>query len=205
MLLLQGEELQSSCWLKLHCKQTLTHSFILSLIFRSSPDWVAHGASWRPAKVLGHGPGLVSNVFGWFVGAHAKNIWKLLFFSQYTVWHLQGFSSCPLLWLPTVTLLRLLNSVSVLHSHQRWHSFLVQPATSLLFKNNSACSCFPYPKLSVEKARPLSFGPFCRLCLVNIHTNNLPSALWCDGQTMFHAPCDQNRFTFITFTGTQWS
>lgn len=205
MLLLQGEELQCSVgWnfiasRHLHILLYFLLSFAVHLIELPMVLLGGQPRSW--GMDLGLCPMCLDDLWVPMQRISAK----LLFFSQYTVWHLQGFSSCPLLWLPTVTLLRLLNSVSVLHSHQRWHSFLVQPATSLLFKNNSACSCFSYPKLSVEKARPLSFGPFCRLCLVNIHTNNLPSALWCDGQTMFHAPCDQNRFTFITFTGTQWS
>lgn len=136
---------------------------------------------------------------------------KPFFFPQYTVWHLQGFSSRPLLWLPTAELLCLLNSVSVLHSYQSWHSFLVQPATSLLFKSNSACSCLSYPKLKVEKSRPLqscfSLGSSASCAWSMSHTNNLPSAFQCDGQTIFCAPCDQSTLTFIRHTVilTSWT
>lgn len=122
---------------------------------------------------------------------HLDDLWvpmqrisaKPLFFSQYTVWHLQGFSSCPLLWFPTAVLLRLLYRVSVLHSYQRWHSFLVRPAMCLLFKNNSAHNCFSYPKLKVEKARPLqshcSLGISADCAWSMPCTNNLSScSMW---------------------------
>lgn len=208
MWLLQREEHQCSCWLKLHCKQILLYfkHILLYFLLASAvhliqlPMVLLGGQPRSWGMDLGLCPMCLDDLWVSMQRISAK---PFFFFSQYTVWHLQGFSSCPLLWLPTVVLLWLLNSVSVLHSYQSWHSFLVQPATSLLFKNNSGCSCFSYPKLKAEKARPLqsccSLGGPADCAWSMSHTNNFPSAFQCDEQSSMHLVIKAHS------SDTQWS